>query len=89
MLMLLLDTMALTLFAAIEELTVIGGDMVLFCVRHCNVCYFDDHDHPYVVDHTSQQSLKVELLDRNVYHAHVMSNGLSYITLKHSFMYIK
>ena len=76
-------------FAVIEELIVIGGDMVLFCVRHCIVRYFDDHYHAYVVDHTSQQSLKVELLDRNVYHAHVMSNGLRYITLKHSFMYIK
>ena len=76
-------------FAVIEELIVIGGDMVLFCVRHCIVRYFDDHYHAYVVDHISQQSLKVELLDRNVYYAHVMSNGLRYITLKHSFMYIK
>ena len=75
-------------FAIIEELIVIGGDMVLFLVRNCNVRYFDDHYQAYVVDHTSQQSLKVELLDRNVYHAHVMSDGLSYITLKHSFMYI-
>ena len=75
-------------FAIIEEPIVIGGDMVLFCVRNCNVRYFDDHYHAYVVDLTSQKSLKVELLDRNVYHAHVMSNGLSYITLKHSFMYI-
>ena len=71
-----------------EELIVIGGDMVLFCVRNCNVRYFDDHYHAYVVDHTSQQSLTVELLDRNVYHAHVMSDNLSYITLNHSFMYI-
>ena len=46
------------------------------------------HYHAYVVDLTSQKSLIVELLDRKVYHAHVMSNGLSYITLKHSFMYI-
>ena len=75
-------------FAIIEELIVIGGDMVLFCVRNCIVRYFDDHYHAYVVDHTSQQSLTVELLDRNVYHAHVMSDGLSYITLKHSFMYM-
>ena len=75
-------------FAIIEELIVIGGDMVLFCIRNCNVRYFDDHYHAYVVDHISQKSLTVELLDRNVYHAHVMSDGLSYITLKHSFMYI-
>ena len=75
-------------FALIEDLIVIGGDMVLFCVRNCIVRYFDDHYHAYVVDHTSQQSLTVELLDRNVYHAHVMSDGLSYITLKHSIMYI-
>ena len=76
------------MFAIIEELIVIVGDMVLFCVRNCNVRYFDDHYHAYVVDHTSQQSLTVELLDRNVYHAHVMSDNLSYITLNHSFMYI-
>ena len=76
------------MFAIIEELIVIGGDMVLFCVRNCNVRYFDDHYHAYVVDHTSQQSLTVELLDRNVYYAHVMSDNLSYITLNHSFMYI-
>ena len=76
------------MFAIIEERIVIGGDMVLFCVRNCNVRYFDDHYHAYVVDHTSQQSLTVELLDRNVYHAHVMSDNLSYITLNHSFMYI-
>jgi hypothetical protein len=75
-------------FAIIEELIVIGGDMVLFSVRNCSVRYFDDHYHAYVVDHTSQQSLTIELLDRNVYHAHVMSDGLKYITLKHSFMYI-
>ena len=75
-------------FGIIEELIVIVGDMVLFCVRNCNVCYFDDHYHAYVVDHTSKQSLTVELLDRNVYHAHVLSNGLRYITLKQSFMYM-
>ena len=46
-------------FAIIEELLVIGGDMVLFCVRNCRVCYFDDHYHAYVVDHTSEQSLTV------------------------------
>ena len=75
-------------FAIIEELLVIGGDMVLFCVRNCRVRYFDDHYHAYVVDHTSEQSLTVELLERNVYHAHAMSDGFSYISLKHSFMYI-
>lgn len=56
-------------FAFIEELIVIGGDMVLFSVQHCDVRYFDDHYHAYVVDHTSQQSLTTKLLDRNVYHA--------------------
>ena len=42
--------------------------------------------HAYVVSHTSQQSITVELVDRNVYHAHVLSDGLNYITLNiHSF----
>ena len=59
-------------FVIIEELIVIGGDMVLFCVWNCNVHYFGDHYHAYVVDHTSQQSLAVELLDRNVHRAHVI-----------------
>ncbi len=74
-------------FALIEELIIVGGDLVLFSVRNCNVRYFDDHYHSYVVDYTSQLSLIVELLDRNVYHAHFMSDGLPYVTLKHSFMY--
>jgi hypothetical protein len=64
-------------FAIIDGLIVIGGDMVLFLIRKCNVCYFDDHFHAYVVDHTTQQSVTVDLLDRNVYHVHVMYNGLS------------
>lgn len=45
---------------------VVGGDMVLFSVRHCDVRYFDDHYHTYVVD-PSQQSLTTKVLDRNVY----------------------
>lgn len=40
-------------FAFIEELIVVGGDMVLFSVRHCDVRYFDDHYHACVVDHLS------------------------------------
>ena len=45
-------------FASIEEVIVIGCDMVLFSVQHCDVCYFDDHYHAYVIDHTSKQSLE-------------------------------
>lgn len=75
-------------FASIEEVIVIGCDMVLFSVQHCDVCYFDDHYHAYVIDHTSKQSLENNLVDRNVYHCHVMSNGLRCVTLNYSFMYI-
>ncbi len=59
-------------FAKIGGLIVIGGDMVLFSVRNYHVRYFDDHYHAYVVDLTSQLSIKVELLHRHVYHAHVL-----------------
>lgn len=75
-------------FAIIEELIIIADDLCFFCISSCNVRYFDDHYHAYVVDHTSHQSLTDNLLDRNVYHSHIMSNGLRYISLKHSFMYV-
>ncbi len=75
-------------FAVIEELIVIAGDMVLFNVRHCEVRYFDDHYHAYVIDITSQKSLVINILDRNVYHCHVMSNSFRYISLKYSLMYM-
>lgn len=73
-------------FAYVDELIVVGGDLLFFLVRLCEVLYFDDHYHAYVIKVTSQQSIYTKLLDRNVYHSHVLSNGLSYITLKHFFM---
>ena len=72
-------------FSSMEEVIVIGDDMVLFSVRHSDVRYFDDHYHVYVIE---KQSLENNLVDRNVYHCHVMSNGLRCVTLKYSFMYI-
>ncbi len=74
--------------SVIEELIVIAGDMVLFNVRHCEVRYFDDHYHAYGIDITSQKSLVINILDRNVYHCHVMSNSFRYISLKYSLMYM-
>ena len=71
------------LFACIDELIVIGGDMLIFCVRLCDVLYFDSHYHAYVINVTSQQSVISKLLDRNVYHCHKLLDNLSYITLKH------
>ena len=76
------------MFAHIDGLIVVGGDMVLFRVRYCEVVYFDAHYHAYVVNCKSHQSLSLcnKLVDRSVYHGHKLPNGLDYITLKYRFV---
>ncbi len=46
-------------FACIQDLIVIGGDMVFFCVKLCDVLYFDDHFHAYVINISSQQTIVI------------------------------
>ena len=75
------------IFGQINEILVIGGDSVIFGVSVCKVLYFDDHYHAYVISVTPCRTVVSlsALLDHNVYHAHKLSDGLSYISLKYYF----
>lgn len=70
----------------INDLLVVGGDMVIFALSLCKVLYFDYHYHAYVIKVTSHQTLVSKILDHNVYHGHKMADGLTYITLKYHFL---
>ena len=73
-------------FVPIDDVMVIGGDMVIFGLSLCKVSYFDCHYHAYVVTVTSHQSLFVNLLDHNVYHGHRLADGFTYIALKYHYI---
>ncbi len=49
-------------FAYIDELIVVGGDLLFFLARLCDMLYFDDHYHSYVIKITPQQSIYTKLL---------------------------
>ena len=44
------------------------------------------HYHDYVISVSSHQSLILDLFDYNVYHGHKLTNGFTYIYLKHYVM---
>ena len=44
----------------------IGGNFVIFDVHKCDVLYFDNHFHAYVINVTSERSLVYILLDTMV-----------------------
>lgn len=56
------------IFAQLDELLVIGGDMVIFVVHPCITVYFDSHYHAYVVSAKTQRVLLSSLADNNVLH---------------------
>ena len=68
------------IFSHLDDLMVMGGDMVIFIVSICNVRYYDSHYHAYVVDVTSQRSLFRDII---VYHSHKLADGKTYISLKY------
>lgn len=70
------------IFSRLDDLMVVGGDLVVFVTSLCEVVYFDSHYHAYVISVTSHQSLLTNLLDHNVYHSH-RSSGLTYLTLRY------
>lgn len=72
-------------FSHLDDLMVVGGDMVLF-VSLCNVQYYDSHYHAYVVDITSHPKLFHTVIDHNVYHGHRLADGKTYISLRCHFM---
>ncbi len=70
------------IFGQLNELLVIGGDMVIFIVFPCTTLYFDSHYHAYAVNVHSQRTLVSTLADPNVLHGrrvnHVVHVGLKY-----------
>ena len=50
------------------------------------VLCFDSHYHAYVISVSSHQSLISDLFDYNVYHGHKLTDGLTYIYLRHFVM---
>ena len=76
------------LYGYIDDLVVIAGDLLLFNVRMCTTQYFDDHFHSYVINVTSRKLLFKNIIDRNVYHTHILVDGHRHLTLKYSFMYL-
>ena len=75
-------------FACIDDLIVLAEDTLLFDVRVCITKYFDNHYHAYVIDVTSKKLLISSVIDRYIYHAHLLADGCRYLTLKHTFMYL-
>ena len=73
-------------FSRVDDLMIIGGDMIIFIVSTCQVLYFDSHHNAYVINVTSHKSLVTTLLDHSVHHAHKLTDGFTYISLKHHFL---
>ena len=71
------------IFSRLDDLFIVGGDLVVFVVSLCQVLYFDSHYHAYAISVTPQQSFFTKLVDHNVYHGHRVSNGLIHIALKY------
>lgn len=72
-------------FGLIQDVLVVGGDMVIFVISKCSILYFDSHYHAYTIAVTSHKLLVSVLLDYNVYHGHKLADGLTYIPLKYHF----
>lgn len=70
------------IFSRLDDVIVVGGDLVVFVTSLCDVLYFDSHYHAYVISVTSHQALFTHLLDHNVYHGH-KSNGSIFISLRY------
>lgn len=62
------------IFSRLDELLVIGGDIIVYITTVCEVSYFDPHYHAYVISITPQQSMFAKLQDHNVYHGHKLSD---------------
>ena len=70
------------IFGRLDDLLVVGGNMVIFVIMLCKVLYFDSHYHAYRIMHTSNQVLYSSLFDTIVYHAHTLADGFTYIAMK-------
>ena len=71
-------------FVKLDELLILGNNTLLFVVRECQILYFDDHFHAYVIKVTANTLIVSDLYDHNVYHSHTI-NGNVHIGLKYYF----
>ena len=74
-------------FAQLDELLVVGGDLIIFILHPCTTLFFDSPYHAYAVDVKPQRILKCisDLADPNVLHGRRV-NEYTYVALKYYFM---
>lgn len=72
-------------FVQLDEILVLSGDLIVFCVYPCSTLYFDCHYHAFVVEIQTQRVLVSDLADPNVLHGRKV-NGQTYIGLKYFFV---
>ena len=78
-------------FGLVNNILVLGGDLLLFVLTLAKVLFNDDHKHSYVVSLTANQTLVPysHLSDPTVLHAYksfVPSDKSLYIITKHFFL---
>ena len=73
-------------FGHLDEIIVVGGNMIIFVLSMCKVLYYDNHYHVYAINVTSHRCVYSHLFDHNVYHGHRLANGITYIYLKYYFL---
>lgn len=73
------------IFAKLDQLLVVGGDMVVFIVYPCNTLCFDSHFHAYVVEINTQRVLVSDLACPNVLHGRKVNN-YTYVGLNYFFV---
>lgn len=73
------------IFAQLDELLVVGGDLIVFIVYPCTTLYFDSHYHAYVIERQAKRVLISDLRDHNVLHGRKI-DGLLYVGLKYFFV---
>lgn len=82
---LIVDTDGLDpVFGQLNDILVINNSVAVFQLFKCITLFFDGHYHSYAINVTSEQSLYTELLCCEVYHAHTLCNGHSYISLRYA-----
>ena len=75
------------LFGHIIDVFIVGGDLILLHVYHCQNVYFDDHFHSYVITDTTNMSIVCleDLPSPFVLHGHKLFDESSetYIIMRH------
>jgi len=72
------------MFGKLDDILVINNSVIVFQVFKCTTLFFDGHYHSYAIKVTSERSLHLDLLCYEVYHAHTLCNGYTYISLKYA-----